>query len=179
MFWSCQFGLKLVHMNQKYVFLISSLLESIKCFFGGGGSNRVGRVTGNKYSFFFALHTLTLLSPTNAKNKGRRHKIILNTYWQSLSLYSGSLSITQFVRDNSSVGHFPAFITWKKERYFHHHSIAVLLKFVGPVRQSDIFYVCPTKNVRVPDLMSEWKYNNIHLVDEKRQNTSDHKGQQL
>ena len=31
---------------------------------------------------------------------------------------------------------------------------AVLSKFVGPVGQSDIFYECPTKNVRVSDQMS-------------------------
>ena len=36
MFWSCQFGLKLIHMNQKYVFLFSSLLEWIKSFGSGG-----------------------------------------------------------------------------------------------------------------------------------------------
>ena len=36
MFGSCQFGLKLIHMNQKYVFLFSSLLESIKSFGSGG-----------------------------------------------------------------------------------------------------------------------------------------------
>ena len=36
MFWSCQFGLILIHMNQKYVFLFSSLLESIKSFGSGG-----------------------------------------------------------------------------------------------------------------------------------------------
>ena len=53
---------------------------------------------------------------------------------------------------------------------------SVLSKFVG---QSDIFYECPTKNVRVPDQMSDRKYKNIHLVDEKKQNTSDHKRQQL
>ena len=56
---------------------------------------------------------------------------------------------------------------------------AVLSKFVGPVGQSDIFYECPTKNVRVLDQMSDRKYKNIHLVDEKKRNTSDHKGQQL
>ena len=33
----------------------------------------------------------------------------------------------------------------------------VLSKFVGPVGQSDIFYECPTKNVRVPDQMSDKK----------------------
>ena len=56
---------------------------------------------------------------------------------------------------------------------------AVLSKFVGPVGQSDISYECPTKNVRVPDQISDRKYKNIHLEDEKKQNTSDHKGQQL
>ena len=55
---------------------------------------------------------------------------------------------------------------------------AVLSKFVGPVGQSDIFYECPTKNVRVPDQMSDRKYKNIQLVNEKKRNTSDHKGQQ-
>ena len=43
--------------------------------------------------------------------------------------------------------------------------ISVLSKFVGPVGQSDISYECPTKNVRVPDQMSDRKYKNIHLVD--------------
>ena len=57
--------------------------------------------------------------------------------------------------------------------------IAALLKFIGAVGQSDIFYECPTKNVRVQDQISNRKYKNIHLVYEKKQNTSDHKGQQL
>ena len=36
------------------------------------------------------------------------------------------------------------------------------------------------KNVRVPDQMSDRKYKNIiHLVDEKKWNSSDHKGRQL
>ena len=51
---------------------------------------------------------------------------------------------------------------------------AVLSKFVGSVGQLDIFYECPTKNVRVSDQMSDRKYKNIHLVDEKKRNTSDH-----
>ena len=38
--------------------------------------------------------------------------------------------------------------------------ISVLSKFVGPVGQSDIFYACPTKNVRVLDQMSGRKYKN-------------------
>ena len=58
-------------------------------------------------------------------------------------------------------------------------AITVLSKFVGPVGQSDIFYECPTKIVRVSDQISDKKYKNIHLVDEKKRNTSDHKGQQL
>ena len=58
-------------------------------------------------------------------------------------------------------------------------TLAVLSKFVGPVGQSDIFYECPTKIVRVLDQMSDRKYKNIHLMDEKKRNTSDHKGQQL
>ena len=45
--------------------------------------------------------------------------------------------------------------------------VALLSKFVGHVGQSDIFYECPTKNVRVPDHMSDRKKKNIHLVDEK------------
>ena len=45
---------------------------------------------------------------------------------------------------------------------------AVLSKFVGPVERLDIFYECPTKNVRAPDQMSDRKYKNIHLVDEKK-----------
>ena len=52
----------------------------------------------------------------------------------------------------------------------------LLSKYVGPVGLSDIFYKCPTKNVRAPDQMSHRKYKNIHLVDEKKQNTSAHKG---
>ena len=55
----------------------------------------------------------------------------------------------------------------------------MLSKSVGPVGQSDISYECPTKNVRVPDQMSDRTYRNIHLVDEKKRNTSVHKGQQL
>ena len=37
--------------------------------------------------------------------------------------------------------------------------------------QSDIFYECPTQNVRVPDQRSDKKYKNIHLVDEKKRKT--------
>ena len=55
--------------------------------------------------------------------------------------------------------------------------IAALLKFIGVVGQSDIFYECPTKNITVLDQISNRKYKNIHLVYEKKQNTSDHKGQ--
>ena len=51
-------------------------------------------------------------------------------------------------------------------------SDAVLSKFVGPVGQSDISYECPTKNVRVSHQMSDRKYKNIHLVEEKKRNTS-------
>ena len=36
--------------------------------------------------------------------------------------------------------------------------IAALLKFIGAVGQSDIFYECPTKNVRVLDQISNRKY---------------------
>ena len=54
--------------------------------------------------------------------------------------------------------------------------IAVLSKFVGPVGQSDISYECPTKNVRESDQMSDRKYKDIHLVEEKKRNTSSHKG---
>ena len=57
--------------------------------------------------------------------------------------------------------------------------MSVLSKFVGPVGQSDIYNECPTKNVIVPDQMSDKKYKNIYLVDEKKQNTSGHKGQKL
>ena len=53
----------------------------------------------------------------------------------------------------------------------------MLTKFVGPVRQSDISYECPTNNVKVPDQMSDRKYKDIHLMDEKKQKTSDLKGQ--
>ena len=53
---------------------------------------------------------------------------------------------------------------------------AVLLKFVGPAGH---FLWMSDKNDRVQDQMSDRKYKNIHLVDEKKQNTSDHKGQQL
>ena len=52
--------------------------------------------------------------------------------------------------------------------------IAALLKFIGVVGQSDIFYECPTKNITVLDQISNRKYKNIHLVYEKKQNTSDH-----
>ena len=55
----------------------------------------------------------------------------------------------------------------------------MLSKFVRPVGQSDIFYECPTKHVRVSDQVSDRKYKNIHLMDEKKRNTNDHKGQQL
>ena len=57
--------------------------------------------------------------------------------------------------------------------------ITVLSKFAGPVGQSDISYKCPTNIVRVPDQMSDRKYKNIHLMDEKKRNTSDHKGLRL
>ena len=50
----------------------------------------------------------------------------------------------------------------------------VVSKLVGPVRQSDISSECPTKNVGVPDQMSDRNYKkNIHLMDEKKRNISD------
>ena len=54
-------------------------------------------------------------------------------------------------------------------------------KFITPVGQSDIFYECPTKNVRLPDQMSDRKYKNMHLVDETKQTqvTNHRKRQQL
>ena len=55
------------------------------------------------------------------------------------------------------------------------HPISVVSKFVGPVGQSDISYECPTKNVGVPDQMSDRNYKkNIHLIDEKKRNISDY-----
>ena len=42
------------------------------------------------------------------------------------------------------------------DRYMYHYK-AVLLKVVGPVRQLDVFYECPTKNVKVSDQLSERK----------------------
>ena len=54
----------------------------------------------------------------------------------------------------------------------------VLSKFVGSVRQSDIFYECLTRKQSAgPNAVR--KYKNIHLVDEKKRNTSDHIGQKL
>ena len=55
--------------------------------------------------------------------------------------------------------------------YSFKDNTTVLSKFVRPVGQSDIFNECPTKNVRVTDQMSDKKYINIHLVDEKKRNT--------
>ena len=57
----------------------------------------------------------------------------------------------------------------------NHAGDTVVSKFVGPVGQSDISYECPTKNVGVPDQMSDRNYKkNIHLMDEKRRNISDY-----
>ena len=36
-------------------------------------------------------------------------------------------------------------------------SYSSAVKYVGPVGQSDISYECPTKNVRVPDQISDRK----------------------
>ena len=45
------------------------------------------------------------------------------------------------------------------------NDISVLSKFFGPVGQSDIFlWMSAKKNFGVPDLMSDRKYKNIHLV---------------
>ena len=57
--------------------------------------------------------------------------------------------------------------------------IAALLKFIGVVGQSDIFYECPTKILQCWTKYPTENIKNIHLVYEKKQNTSDHKGQQL
>ena len=59
--------------------------------------------------------------------------------------------------------------------------IAALLKFIRVVRQSDMFYECPTKNITVLDQISNVTENIKYPfgVYEKKQNTSDHKGQQL
>ena len=54
--------------------------------------------------------------------------------------------------------------------------LAVVSKFVG---QLDISYECPTKNIGVPDQMSDRNYKKISLVDEKKRNISDHIGRQL
>ena len=64
----------------------------------------------------------------------------------------------------------------EKHKNKTNHPMSVLSKFVGPVGQPDISYECPTKNVRVSDQMSDRKYKNIHLVEEKKRNTSNHKG---
>ena len=41
--------------------------------------------------------------------------------------------------------------------------VAVVSKFVGPVGQSDISYECPTKNIGVPDQMSDRNYKRISI----------------
>ena len=41
----------------------------------------------------------------------------------------------------------------------------VVSKFVGPVGQSDISYECPTKNVGVPDQMSDGNYKKKYPFD--------------
>ena len=41
--------------------------------------------------------------------------------------------------------------------------VPVVSKFVGPVGQSDISYECPTKNVGVPDQMSDRNYKKISI----------------
>ena len=53
MSWSCHFGLKLIHMNQKYVFLFFSLIESIKGF--ESGCLKQGWSDNRKQTYFFAL----------------------------------------------------------------------------------------------------------------------------
>ena len=58
-------------------------------------------------------------------------------------------------------------------------SRTVLSKFVGPVGQSDIFYACPTKMFKCRTKCPTEKNKNIRLIDEKKRNTSDLKGQQL
>ena len=63
---------------------------------------------------------------------------------------------------------------------FYYIMVPVVSKFVGPVGQSDISYECLTKNVGVPYQMSDRNYKkNIHLMDEKKRQISDHIGQQL
>ena len=49
--------------------------------------------------------------------------------------------------------------TWERTR----NMITVVSKFVGPVGQSDISYECPTKNVGVPDQMSDRNYKKISI----------------
>ena len=48
---------------------------------------------------------------------------------------------------------------------------AVVSKFVGPVGQSDISYECPTKNVGVPDQMSDRNHKKISIWWMKRSGT--------
>ena len=50
MSWSCQFGLKLIYRNQKYVFRIFSLNESIKSF--GSWGFKQGRPGNRKQTYF-------------------------------------------------------------------------------------------------------------------------------
>ena len=63
--------------------------------------------------------------------------------------------------------------SYNKVQLFDSNSAVEIRRTIGH------FLWMSDKNVRVPDQMSDKKYKNIHLVDEKKQNTSDHKGQQL
>ena len=63
-----------------------------------------------------------------------------------------------------------------KNSYMHNISVVEIRRTCGPIGH---FSRMSHKNVRVPDKMSDRKYKNIHLVDEKKRDTSDHKGQQL
>ena len=63
-----------------------------------------------------------------------------------------------------------------KNSYMYNISVVEICRTCGPIGH---FSRMSHKNVRVPDQMSDRKYKKIDLVDEKKRDTSDHKGQQL
>ena len=90
MFWSCQFGLKLIHMNQKYVFLFASLLGSIKSF--GSGGFKQGRSGYRKQTYFF----LALWEGNANQDIYILIRLLVHVAFKSLR---NALRFTRFTRD--------------------------------------------------------------------------------
>ena len=98
------------------------------------------------------------------------HKIYMTRYWLKYNLPSGTggnaengTDVCPVKQQQNLLSYDITIFYWQVvlnacwQIKFQYH-LEVLSKFVGPVGQSDIFYECLTKNVGVPDKMSDRKW---------------------